>query len=349
MRKERKMKQTNRRGFLKSAALVAGAGVVAGCATGSRRKASKSPWVDLQVNGRIGISFTDSELTPEGVLKVVEALRDGGTDAFLATIVTCPDDMALHALRTIRAAMKKYPECQKRILGFHMEGPFVSNVTGYSGAHSKQWTRDCDIKVYERWQDASDGMIRIVTICGDRKGAEDFTRKVTASCTVISLGHTTTWRTEDLNRLAKAGAKTCTHLGNALPNELPRHHNMIWTALANPNYMPMFISDGFHLPKEMLHCYVRIAPLDRLVTVSDCSYPGGLPPGTYKKNGRISVLEADGFLRSPKTNSLAGSSCLMKQCVETLMSPEVGLSYSDCLKIARENPLRLIGMEGWTA
>ena len=66
-------------------------------------------------------------------------------------------------------------------------------------------------------------------------------------------------------------------------------------------------------------------------------------------NGRISVLYADGFLRSPKTNSLAGSSCLMKQCVETLMSPEVGLSYSDCLKIARENPLRLIGMEGWTA
>ncbi len=310
---------------------------------------SKTPWIDLQVNGRIGISFTDFELTPEGVLKVVEALRDGGTDAFLPTIVTCVPEKAIHGLRTIRAAMKKYPECQKRILGFHMEGPFVSNVSGYSGAHKKEFTRDCDIATYEKWQDASDGMIRIVTICGDRGGAEEFTREVSAAGTVVSLGHTTTWKTEDLNRLAKAGAKTFTHLGNALPNELPRHHNIIWTALANPNYTPMFISDGFHLPKEMLHCYVRAAPLDRLVTVSDCSYPGGLPPGRYEKGGRISVLEANGFLRSPATKSLAGSSCLMRQCVETLMSPEVGLSYEDCIKVARRNPLRLIGLDGWSA
>ena len=85
------------------------------------------------------------------------------------------------------------------------------------------------------------------------------------------------------------------------------------------------------------------------MTVSDCSYPGGLPPGRYEKNGSISLLEPSGFLRSPQTNSLHGSSCLMRQCVETLMSPEVGLSYADCLKIGRENPLRLIGMEGWSA
>ena len=128
----------------------------------------KPQWIDLQVNGRVGVSFTDDALTEEGVLKVVEALRDGGTDAFLATITTCPDDTALHCLRTVRAAMKKYAECGRRILGFHMEGPFVSSVPGYSGAHNRAWTRDCDYSVYEKWQDASDGMVRIVTIDGAR-------------------------------------------------------------------------------------------------------------------------------------------------------------------------------------
>ena len=341
--------KTNRREFLKTAVLAAGAGALAGCATKAVARPSKSPWIDLQVNGRVGISFTDRELTVEGVLKVVEALRDGGTDAFLPTVCTCPDEMALHCLRTIRAAMKKYPECERRILGFHMEGPFISTVPGYSGAHNRNWVRDPDFKVYERWQDAADGMIRIVTICGDRKGAEDFTRRVTAAGSVVSLGHTTTWKTADLDRLARAGAKTFTHLGNALPNELPRHQNLIWTALANPHYTPMFIGDGFHLPKEVLHAYVRVVPLDRLITVSDCSYPGGLPPGRYEKNGSISLLEPSGFLRSPQTNSLHGSSCLMRQCVETLMSPEVGLSYADCLRVGRENPLRLIGKDGWSA
>ena len=339
--------ELKRRDFLKSA--TAGAGLaMAGCRTTSA--GGKRPeWVDLQVNGRIGIGFTDGDLSEEGVLKVVEALRDGGTAGFLATLPTCPDETALNSLRTIRRAMKKYAECERRIIGFHMEGPFVSNVPGYSGAHNKLLTRDCDVKVFDRWMDASDGMIKIVTIDGDRGGAIRFTQHASAAGAVISLGHTTTWKTEDLNRFAKAGAKTATHLGNALPNELPRHHNMIWTMLANPNYMPMFISDGFHLPKEMLHCYVRACPLDRLVTVSDCSYPGGLPPGRYVRNGSVSVLEPSGFLRSPATNSLHGSSCLMKQCVETLMSPEVGLSLADCRKIARDNPLKLIGMSGWEA
>lgn len=338
--------KTTRREFLK---VAAGAAAAAGCVSSRGTARGNGPtWIDLQVNGRAGVSFTDRELTPEGVLRAVEALRDGGTAAFLPTITTCADDLALGCLRTIRAAMRKYPECEKRILGFHMEGPFVSDVTGYSGAHNKAWTRDCDFSVYEKWQDASDGMVRIVTICGDRKGAEEFTRKVSAAGTVVSLGHTTTWRTEDLNRLARAGARAFTHLGNALPNELPRHHNVIWTALANPNYTPMFISDGFHLPKEMLHAYVRVVPLDRLVTVSDGSYPGGLKPGRYEKNGSVSILEPNGFLRSPATNSLHGSSCLMAQCAETLMSPEVGLSYADCLRIGRDNPLRLIGLEGWT-
>ena len=340
------MKTTNRREFLRTAALAVGGCAVGGC-VGTRSAASvgsKPTWIDLQVNGRVGISFTDRTLTPEGVLKVVEALRDGGTDAFLPTIVTCPDDMAIHCLRTIRAAMRKYPECEKRILGFHMEGPFVSSVPGYSGAHNKAWTRDCDFSVYERWQDAADGLVRIVTIDGDRGNAEDFVRRVSAAGTVVSLGHTTTWKTDDLDRLARAGVRALTHLGNALPNELPRHGNLIWTGLANPNYVPMFIGDGFHLPKEVLHAYVRAVPLERLITVSDCSYPGGLPPGRYEKNGSVSVLEASGFLRSPQTNSLHGSSCLMADCVRTLMSREVGLSYSDCLKVGRENPLRLIGL-----
>ena len=343
------MRKTNRREFLKGAVLTAGAGVAAGCASAFRSGAHLAGprWIDLQVNGRVGVAFTDRKLTAEGVLKVVEALRDGGTDAFLATITTCPDDLALQCIRTVRAAMKKYAECERRILGFHMEGPFVSSVPGYSGAHNRAWTRDCDFGVYEKWQDASDGRIRIVTIDGDRGNAEDFTRRVSAAGTVVSLGHTTTWRTEDLDRLARAGASSFTHLGNALPNELPRHRNLIWSALANPDYTPMFIGDGFHLPKEILHAYVRVVPLDRLVTVSDCSYPGGLKPGRYELNGSVSVLEPDGFLRSPATNSLHGSSCLMAQCVETLMSPEVGLSYADCLKVGRENPLRLIGLEGW--
>lgn len=342
-----KARSVDRRTFIKRAA--AGVGVaMAGCRTAGAAR-SGAQWVDLQVNGYAGVSFTDACLTEDAVLKAVVALRDGGTEGFLATVTTSPGEMAVQCLRTIRRAMKKHAECEKRIIGFHMEGPFISSVPGYSGAHDKRLVRDCDTAEYDRWMDASDGMVRIVTIDGDRKNAVEFTRHATACGTVVSLGHTTTWKTDDLNRLADAGAKTVTHLGNGLPNELPRHHNLIWNALANPRYMPMFISDGFHLPKELLHCLVRACPIDRLVTVSDCTFVGGLPPGRYEKNGTVAVLEPDGFLRSPMTDSLYGSACLIGDCVKTLMSPEVGLSLADCRKVARDNPLRLIGMPSWEA
>ncbi len=308
------------------------------------KRDTREGWIDLQVNGRAGVSFTDARLSPEGVLKAVEALRDGGTEAFLATVITSSDRVTLHALRTIAAARRRYPECERRILGIHMEGPFLSHVSGYSGAHPKRWIRDCDFALYERWQDASEGMVRIVTLDGDSPGAEAFTRKVSANGVIVSLGHTTLWRTEDLDRFAAAGARTLTHLGNALPNDLPRHSNIIWTGLAHPTLVKMFIADGFHLPRAMLHCYVRSAPLDKMVVVSDCAYPGGCPPGRYVRNGCVSVLEPNGFLRSPLTNSLSGSSCLMADCVKVLNSPEVGLSMSDCTRLCRENPLRLLGL-----
>lgn len=312
--------------------------------SGRMAKRRRGGWIDLQVNGRVGVSFTDRRLSPEGVLKVVEALRDGGTEAFLPTIVTCPDSVAMHCLRTIVKARRLYPECERRILGLHMEGPFLSEVPGYSGAHPTRWMRDCDFAMYERWQDVSEGLIRIVTIDGARAGAEAFTRKASGAGTVVSLGHTPICRTEDLDRFAAAGAKALTHLGNGLPNDLPRHHNIMWSGLAHPTLVKMFIADGFHLPRAILHCYVRAAPIDRMVVVSDCAYPGGCPPGRYVNNGCISVLEPDGFLRSPRTRSLSGSSCLLSDCVKVLNSPEVGLSMADCTRLCRDNPLKLLGL-----
>lgn len=330
--------KTNRRSFIFGAL---GAAAAAGCRS-FPSVSSKKGWVDLQVNGRVGVSFNDPFLTVEQVKKVAEILSADGTEHFLPTVCTCSDETACRCLGTIRAAMRKYPVCAHAILGVHMEGPFISDVPGYSGAHDRRLVRDPDTAVYDRWMDASDGLVRLVTVCGLRKGAEAFVRHAASSGTVVSLGHSPITKTEDLNRLAAAGAKTFTHLGNAMPNQVPRHHNQIWTVLANPNYTPMFISDGFHLPKEMLRIYVRSRPIGELVTVSDTSHLGGLPPGRYERNGHVSILEESGFLRSPGTNSLDGSTCLMAKCVKVLNSPEVGLSMAECELVARENPLKLI-------
>ena len=306
-------------------------------------------WIDLQINGRVGISFTDGELTEEAVLRATEALAAGGTAAYLPTICACPPEVTFHCLRTIANARRRYPECERRILGIHMEGPFISSVDGYRGAHRKDCIVPPSYETFSRWQEACGGLVRLVTIAAEVEGAADFTRRVTAEGVTVSLGHMAACTPEEIAPLVAAGAKAFTHLGNGVPNLIDRHRNIFWTGLSEDRMTVMFIPDGFHLPKPVLKTYVRAVPLERLLAVSDCSYPGGLPPGAYERNGSVSVLEPSGFLRCGGTNLLHGSSCLLADAVSVLMSPEVGLGESECLKVARENPLRLIGLEGWEA
>ena len=329
--------------FLRGVAAVAGTATVSGCAgTFARTGEVTDGWIDLQVNGRVGIDFMSSALTVDDVRRVVDALRAGGTTGFLATVCTTTDANVEHALRVIAEARRRDGLCRATILGVHLEGPFLSPVRGFAGAHSPELLRDPDIKAFERWQDVSGGLVRLITIAGERAGAEDFARRATEAGAVVSLGHTALWETKDLDRMARAGVKALTHLGNGLPNELPRHRNLMWTGLAHPELVKMFIADGFHLPRELLKVFVRSASIEKLVVVSDCVYPGGLPPGTYRGEDGECVLEPSGLLHCPRSDSLYGSSCLMADCVKVLNSPEVGLSWGDCVRLCRDNPLALL-------
>ena len=77
--------------------------------------------------------------------------------------------------------------------------------------------------------------------------------------------------------------------------------------------------------------------------VSDCTFPGGMPPGEYSLDGDMYILEPNGFVRSA-VGTLNGSSCCLADAVRVLR--RLGLSEAGCRAVARDNPLRLIGMEG---
>lgn len=308
---------------------------------------SKAKWVDLQVNGRHGIAFRSKTLSVDEVVTLTRKLAAEGTAGYVPSFSTTVDpEVAVRNVRVIVEARRRDAECAKRILGIHFEGPFLSREPGYVGAHAPDCVRDPDVAFIDRYQDAAEGLVKLVTIAAEAKGAEDFTRTMTARGIAISIGHSAEWRPEAIGRLAEAGAKSFTHLGNALPKMLPRHDNIIWTGLAEDRMSVQFIPDGFHLPKTMLRVYTRAVPLSRLIAVSDCSFPGGLPPGEYDLEGDRHYLEPDGFLRSA-AGTLHGSSCCLADAVKNLMDPYIGLSERDCEIVARENPLRLIGMEGW--
>jgi N-acetylglucosamine-6-phosphate deacetylase len=302
-------------------------------------------WVDLQVNGFAGVDFNAPELTPEAVTQAVRALAAAGTAAFCPTLITGGIETVCRNMGTVLEAARRDAEVRARVLGFHLEGPFISPEPGAVGAHDPRWVRTPDTEVFDRLFEAAEGQVRLLTLAAEAPGAEALTHHAVARGVTVSCGHQTAHAPEQLARLAEAGAKALTHLGNGVPNLLPRHDNVIWAGLAEERLTVMFIPDGHHLPRHVLKVYVRAAGIERLVAVTDASHPAGLPPGRYRVLGNDAVLEPSGLLHNPEKKCLVGSSATMQQVMQVLASLDVGLSEDDLRKIGWRNPLRLIGLE----
>ena len=163
-------------------------GLIASDSTGRRprRLEPDDDWVapafwDIQINGRWGHSFSSPDLTVEQVAAIVRAQGPLGTARLCPTLITAPVDHMLHGVRTIAAACEAFPDVAARVLGIHLEGPFISERDGYRGAHPAAAIRDPDWGLFQELQDASGGRIVLMTLAPERAGAIEFIRRATAA------------------------------------------------------------------------------------------------------------------------------------------------------------------------
>lgn len=302
-------------------------------------------WIDLQVNGYGGVDFNGPDLTSARVIETMRRLRDKGTAGFCPTFVTGDPVLVERNLGICEAARKRDPECAERILGYHLEGPFISRAPGAIGTHPLQWVHPPDLALFDRLENAANGNIRLITVAAELAGILDFTREVVKRGVAVSCGHQLAHTPAELAAIAEAGATALTHLGNGIPNLLPRHDNIIWAGLAEDRLAVMFIPDGRHLPLHVLKVFTRAVPLERLIAVTDMAYPAGMPPGHYEVFGAKAVLEPDGLLHNPERACLVGSTSTMAEVMAILAAPPIGLTREQCLKVGRENACRLIHLK----
>ena len=299
-------------------------------------------WIDMQVNGYAGVDFSSADLTFEIFVTACRQLLREGTAAFLPTIITSPTEIYERNLPLIADAIVS-PEFQGRLLGIHLEGPFISTEPGAVGAHNPCWTQTPNIRLIERLQKLAGGHIRLLTIAAELPGAANLCRAATALGITVSLGHQLA-RREHLDQLVAAGARALTHLGNGVPNILPRHDNPIWASLACDSLTAMVIADGHHLSVDMLQVILRAKGLARTIIVSDASPVAGLPHGEYNTLGNRAVLEPDGRLHNPDKGCLVGSSANLAHCMNHLATV-MNLRPTELTTVGFQNPLRLLGID----
>jgi len=308
---------------------------------------SLSGFVDLQVNGFLGVDFSSPELTEADFVLACRALLAQGpavsaaesTAAFLPTVITSSFNTYARNLPLMADVMAR-EEFQERLLGFHLEGPFISRVPGAVGAHNPAYVCDPDVALLEQLLDWAGGRVRLLTLAAELPGADDLARCAVERGIAVSIGHSL-FTTADLDRMADAGATALTHLGNGLPNVLPRHDNPLWAGLAHDAYTAMLITDGHHLPASVLKTAIRAKGVDKFIVVSDASPVAGLPPGRYRFLDNDAILEPSGRFHNPEKQCLVGSSATMAQCMAYLAL--LGeLTEEELVRVGRGNPLGLI-------
>lgn len=292
---------------------------------------------DLQFNGRWGVSFADPGVTPEQVAAIVLAQATLGTARCCPTLISATPVDTTRALRAIAAACDRRPEVAARVAGLHLEGPYISQLDGYRGAHPAGAIRDPDWAEFRRWQDAAGGRIVLITLAPERPGALNFIGRAVAAGVVVALGHTAA-DGATLRAAVAAGARLSTHLGNGIAATLARHPNPIWDQAADDGLMASIIADGHHLDGATLRVLARAKGADRLILVSDASPLAGLGAGRY---GAWEV-EPSGKVVVAGTPYLAGANRGIAVGIDHLIRA-AGLATAAALAAATTNPARLLG------
>lgn len=294
--------------------------------------------IDLQINGYMGVDFSDQNLTSEALQKAVESLWKQGITTILPTVITASQESLLKSFSLLSAASVN-PKVAASIPGFHLEGPYISPEKGYRGAHLEKYIRKPDWNEFSALQKASGNRIRLITLAPEAEEVIPFIQNCKKEGVVVSLGHHN-GNAEQIEKAADAGAILSTHLGNGCANTIDRHNNPLWPQLADDRLSVTMIVDGFHLNKQEVQTFYKAKGVDRTILVSDALDLAGMPPGEYIRGERKVLLTSD-VVKFPEENVLAGAASPVTACVTNMMR-FTGCSLGQAIQMASTNPARLM-------
>jgi N-acetylglucosamine-6-phosphate deacetylase len=263
--------------------------------------------LDLQINGYGGVDFQREEhLTEEKLLSAARQLRRDGCGRFFFTLITDAWPALMARVRQAKAIRDAHPELRAALVGWHIEGPFLSPETGFKGAHNAAVMRDATEADLRELRAVTGTDPVLLTLAPERDGSLEAIRCARSLGIVVSLGHTNA-SAERIREAVAAGARGFTHLGNGIPQQLDRHDNILWRVFDVPGLMPSLIPDTHHVSPILFRHVHRALPSERIYYTTDAMSAAGAPPGRYTIGSIELEVGADQIVRQPGKPNFAGS------------------------------------------
>jgi len=259
-------------------------------------------FVDLQINGYFGVEFQVADASRWAA--VAGRLPETGITSFTPTLITAPVDSLAATLRVARAFVPGLPPGGARVLGAHVEGPFLA--PGRRGAHNPAWLTEPSPDAVAALIEAGGELLRILTLAPELPGGLAAIDRLTGAGVLVSVGHSDATAGQ-VAAAADHGARMVTHLFNAQRPLGHREPGVVGQALTDERLTSGLIVDLHHVAAAVCGLAFRAAP-GRIALVTDAAAPAGMPAGEYLLGGEpVTLPPGDGVPPVRADGTLAGS------------------------------------------
>lgn len=296
-------------------------------------------FIDIHCHGAYG--FDTNDANPEGLRKWAKGIIDEGVTSFLATTLTQSEEVLTNAVSNVAKVVEEGYEGAE-ILGIHFEGPYLNKA--HKGAQPEEYCVKPNIEQFKRYQKAAHGLIKYITMAVENDEDYALTKYCSQNNVVVSIGHSNATYEQAVQAYAH-GARSMTHVYNAMTPFTHRANGLVGSALRIRNMYGEIICDGNHSTLAALNNFFTSKGPDYSIMITDSLMCKGFPVGTkFDFGGQEVVIYPDGSAHLVEAGNLAGSTLNVNKGLKILIEDAlVPVNYA--INACTSNPARCLHVD----
>lgn len=296
-------------------------------------------FIDIHCHGAYGFDTNDAD--PEGLRKWAKGIVDEGVTSFLATTLTQSEEVLTNAVSNVAKVVEEGYEGAE-ILGIHFEGPYLNKA--HKGAQPEEYCVKPNIEQFKRYQKAAHGLIKYITMAIENDEDYALTKYCSQNNVVVSIGHSNATYEQAVQAYAH-GARSMTHVYNAMTPFTHRANGLVGGALRIRNMYGEIICDGNHSTLAALNNFFTSKGPDYSIMITDSLMCKGFPVGTkFDFGGQEVVIYPDGSAHLVEAGNLAGSTLNVNKGLKILIEDAlVPVNYA--INACTSNPARCLHVD----
>ena len=278
-------------------------------------------FIDLHTHGLVGIDTRSGDVA--AMLAIATAHGLAGASAIVLSLHSAAIEVMRERMAASEAAMERRAPGAARILGVHLEGPFL-NAAACGALDPASFVAPSE-SAWRRLIEGHERTVRTVTVAPELPGAPDLIRRIVKAGIRVNMGHSQATYAE-AEAGFRAGATGITHLFNAMRPFHHREPGIVGFALLNRYVFVEFIGDLVHVHPRALELLFRMKDPKGLILISDS----------------VAETDARGAGDAPyEAGRLLGGATTIAGAVERLIG--AGFDRETVMRAASENPAAYIG------